>query len=80
VGRGARVAAARRRERRRGGRLIARAEADGYWTLLAGVFPENEPSLALHTSLGFRVVGVHARLGQVGGVWRDVTLLERRSI
>jgi L-amino acid N-acyltransferase YncA len=59
--------------------LIARAEADGYWTLLAGVFPENEPSLALHTSLGFRVVGVHERLGEVGGVWRDVVWLERRS-
>jgi len=62
------------------GALIARAEADGIWTLLAGAFPENEASLALHTSLGFRVVGVHERLGEVGGVWRDVVLLERRSI
>jgi phosphinothricin acetyltransferase len=59
--------------------LIARAEADGYWALLAGVFPENEASLALHASLGFRVVGVHERLGEVGGVWRDVVWLERRS-
>jgi L-amino acid N-acyltransferase YncA len=59
--------------------LIARAEAEGFWTLLAGVFPENEASLALHTSLGFRVVGVHERLGEVGGLWRDVMLLERRS-
>jgi len=61
------------------GTLIARAEADGYWTLLAGVFPENEASLALHMSLGFRVVGVHERLGEAGGAWRDVMLLERRS-
>src|SRR5581483_2317324 len=30
------------------GELIAQAEAAGYWTLLAGVFPENEASLALH--------------------------------
>ena len=60
------------------GALIARAEEDGIWTLLAGVFPENEASLALHTSLGFRVLGVHERLGEVGGVWRDVMLLERR--
>lgn len=61
------------------GTLIARAEAEGIWTLLAGVFPENAASLALHASLGFRVLGVHERLGEVGGVWRDVMLLERRS-
>jgi L-amino acid N-acyltransferase YncA len=59
--------------------LIARAEAEGYWTLLAGVFPENEASLALHTSLGFRVVGRHEGLGERDGAWRDVLLLERRS-
>jgi phosphinothricin acetyltransferase len=59
--------------------LIARAEADGYWTLLAGVFPENEASVALHTSCGFRVVGVHEGLGERDGIWRDVLSLERRS-
>lgn len=58
--------------------LIARAEAAGYWTLLAGVFPENEASLALHASAGFRVVGRHEGLGERDGVWRDVLLLERR--
>jgi L-amino acid N-acyltransferase YncA len=59
--------------------LIARAEAEGYWTLLAGVFPENEASLALHESVGFRVLGRHVGLGERDGVWRDVVLLERRS-
>ena len=61
------------------GELIALAEADGYWTLLAGVFPENVASLALHESMGFRVVGTHQGLGELDGVWRDVILLERRS-
>lgn len=61
------------------GELIARAEADGYWTLLAGVFPENERSLALHRALGFKVLGVHDKLGERDGVWRDVVLLEYRS-
>jgi len=61
------------------GELIARAEADGYWTLLAGVFPENVASLALHESMGFRIVGTHQGLGERDGVWRDVILLERRS-
>jgi L-amino acid N-acyltransferase YncA len=59
--------------------LIERAEADGYWTLLAGVFPENEASLELHAALGFHVVGRHEGLGERDGVWRDVVLLEYRS-
>ena len=59
--------------------LVARADAAGYWTLLAGVFPENEASLALHRALGFRVLGVHEKLGERDGVWRDVVLLEYRS-
>jgi L-amino acid N-acyltransferase YncA len=58
--------------------LIARAEADGYWTLLAGVFPENEASVRLHEAVGFRVVGVHERLGERDGVFRDVVWLERK--
>ncbi|HJQ75226.1 MAG TPA: GNAT family N-acetyltransferase [Gaiellaceae bacterium] len=60
-------------------RLVALSEAAGYWTLTAGVFPENEASLRLHTACGFRQVGVRERLGELGGVWRDVVLLERRS-
>jgi L-amino acid N-acyltransferase YncA len=59
--------------------LIASSEAGGIWTLQSGVFPENEASIALHTALGFRVVGVRERLGRLHGVWRDVVLLERRS-
>jgi phosphinothricin acetyltransferase len=61
------------------GALIESAEAGGIWTLQAGVFPENEASIALHVALGFRVVGVRERLGRSRGVWRDVVLLERRS-
>jgi len=59
--------------------LVARSEADGIWTLEAGVFPENEASVALHLACGFRIVGVRERLGELEGVWRDVLLLERRS-
>lgn len=59
--------------------LIAHAETEGYWTLLAGIFPENEASLALHAACGFRVVGTHVGLGEKDGVWRDVLSLERRS-
>lgn len=59
--------------------LVARSEQAGYWTLTAGVFPENEASLRLHRACGFREVGLRERLGQLHGVWRDAVLLERRS-
>jgi L-amino acid N-acyltransferase YncA len=59
--------------------LVRRSEQDGYWTLTAGVFPENAASIRLHRACGFREVGVRERLGELRGVWRDVILLERRS-
>ena len=59
--------------------LVERSEQAGYWTLTAGVFPENEASIRLHKACGFREVGVRERLGEADGVWRDVVLLERRS-
>jgi len=59
--------------------LVASTDAAGIWTLQAGIFPENEASIALHVALGFRVVGVRERLGCLRGTWRDVVLLERRS-
>jgi L-amino acid N-acyltransferase YncA len=60
-------------------RLVECSEQAGYWTLTAGMFPENEASIRLHKACGFREVGVRERLGESGGVWRDVLLLERRS-
>jgi len=59
--------------------LVERSEQAGYWTLTAGVFPENEASIRLHRACGFREVGTRERLGESGGVWRDVLILERRS-
>ena len=64
--------------------LIERSEAKNIWTLQAGIFPENLPSVALHESLGFERVGLRRRLGKMSygplaGQWRDVLSLERRS-
>lgn len=59
--------------------LIASTEAAGIWTIQSGIFPENNASLVLHRSAGFRVVGTRERMGQHHGRWRDVVLIERRS-
>jgi len=60
--------------------LVRRSEEEGYWTLEAGIFPENEPSLRAFEKAGFRTVGLREGLGrQGGGEWRDVMLMERRS-
>jgi len=59
--------------------VIARSEAAGIWTLQAGIFPENAPSIRLHLGCGFRLVGMRERLGEADGVFRDVLLLERRA-
>jgi L-amino acid N-acyltransferase YncA len=59
--------------------LVAGADGAGIWTIQTSVFPENEASLALHESAGFRVVGRRERIAQRDGVWRDTLFLERRS-
>jgi len=60
-------------------KLILDSEEHGFWMLQSGIFPENKASVALHQKLGFRIVGVREKIGQMNGVWRDVTLMERRS-
>ena len=60
--------------------LIDSTERCGIWTIETGIFPENLASLALHERAGFRRVGIRERLGCQQGRWRDVVLLERRSV
>lgn len=59
--------------------LAEETEKNGYWTLQAGIFPENTASIRLHESCGFRLVGRRERIGKMGNAWRDTLLLERRS-
>jgi L-amino acid N-acyltransferase YncA len=58
--------------------VVTSALAGGIWTIQAGMFPENTASLALHESVGFRLVGRFERIGQLDGAWRDTVLLELR--
>ena len=60
-------------------RVVDESERAGIWTLQAGIFPENDASVAVHKKHEFRVVGRREKLGQLNGEWRDVLLLERRS-
>jgi L-amino acid N-acyltransferase YncA len=56
--------------------LITEAQGRGYWKLVSRIFPENEASLALCRSLGFREVGVYRRHARLEGMWRDVVIVE----
>ncbi|MBF4519387.1 N-acetyltransferase [Flavobacterium sp. ANB] len=59
--------------------LVHLSEADGIWTLQAGIFPENTASLRIHEKAGFRILGIREKIGKQNGIWRDTVLLERRS-
>lgn len=59
--------------------LVALSEAEGLWTMQAGIFPENTASLRIHEKAGFRILGVREKIGKQNGIWRDTVLLERRS-
>ena len=64
--------------------LIESSEAHGIWTLQSLVFPENQASMHLHLSCGFKLLAIHEKMGYMDfgpytGQWRDVALLERRS-
>ena len=61
------------------GHLVEASEEHGFWTLQAGIFPENVASIRLHERRGFRAVGTRERIGRLGGMWRNVLLMERRS-
>ena len=59
--------------------IIISSEHNGIWTLFSSVFPENEATLKLHNKFGFREIGRRERIARLDGIWRDTTLLERRS-
>jgi L-amino acid N-acyltransferase YncA len=44
----------------------------GYYTAFAGIALPNAASVALHESMGFRLVGVYRKAGYKLGAWHDV--------
>jgi len=61
-------------------KLITESEKNNIWTLQSTIFRENIPGLRILKKLGFRKIGYRERIGKMKGVWRDIILLERRSI
>jgi L-amino acid N-acyltransferase YncA len=59
--------------------LVVESEKENLWTLQAGIFTENTPSIKLHEQLGFRKIGHLEKIGKLNGLWRDTLLFERRS-
>jgi L-amino acid N-acyltransferase YncA len=57
--------------------LIEAATEGGFWKLVSRVFPENEASLGLLRSVGFREVGVYRHHARLDGEWRDCVIVER---
>lgn len=60
-------------------KLVLDSEEHGFWTLQAGIFPENFVSIKIHEKQGFKIVGRREKIGEMNGKWRDIILLERRS-
>lgn len=59
--------------------VISESEKNGIWTLQAGIFEDNKPSIRLHEKSGFRKVGYRENLGKLDNQWHNIILFERRS-
>ena len=56
--------------------LIERARAGNIHVMVAAIEAGNTGSIALHKSLGFRLVGTHHEVGKKFGRWLDLTMME----
>jgi phosphinothricin acetyltransferase len=56
--------------------LIERARAGRIHVMVAAIEAGNTGSIALHTSLGFRLVGIHHEVGRKFDRWLDLAMME----
>jgi phosphinothricin acetyltransferase len=54
------------------GSLLALVRLQGFYAAFAGITLPNPPSVGLHEAVGFRSVGVYAKVGYKRGAWHDV--------
>ena len=57
--------------------LVEVAATRGFHTVMARIVGGHDASIALHTSVGFEVVGVEREVGRKFGRWLDVVLMQR---
>jgi L-amino acid N-acyltransferase len=57
--------------------LVGVAATSGFHTVIARISAPQEPSLALHRSCGFELVGVEREVARKFGRWVDVALMQR---
>ena len=58
--------------------LIDHARGNDKHVMIAAIEAENQPSIALHERLGFRLVGIHREVGIKFGRWLDLAMMELR--
>lgn len=56
--------------------VIGRAQSHGFHTVIARISGDNEASVALHRSCGFRVIGVETEVARKFGRWLDITVMQ----
>ncbi len=60
--------------------LVEHSEKAGYWTLQSVILVDNQASISLHESCGFKLIGRRERISiRTDGTWSDTLLMERRS-
>lgn len=56
--------------------LVDHARGNDKHVIIAAIEAENQPSIALHERLGFRLVGIHREVGIKFGRWLDLAMME----
>jgi L-amino acid N-acyltransferase YncA len=59
------------------GALLVDAKKRRWWKLVSRIFPENQASRGLLSSLGFREIGIYEKHAKLDGEWRDVSIVEK---
>lgn len=56
--------------------LMGWCRSVGFHHLVAKIWADNEPSLAMHRRFGYAMVGVQREIGFVRNLWRDVAIMQ----
>jgi L-amino acid N-acyltransferase len=59
------------------GELVTLATSHGFHSMIARIVGGHDASIALHTSLGFEVVGTEREVGRKFGRWLDVLVMQK---